>query len=111
MKRIFLVLGLLLILSSNCFSQVEDRIKYDPSVTEKNDKIEFLYIAQEKLRIEHNTKGQELLDGDITQKQFDDWLTTYFLPKSESISADIIKYKNEFKKSKRFSIDLINIEK
>ena len=45
-------------------------IKYPEIIKTDTDKVDWLYRAQEKLRIEHNTMGQTLNDGGITQEQW-----------------------------------------
>lgn len=42
-------------------------------------------IAKELLRREHNVKGQQFRDGDITQAEWDSYKADVFKPKNDSI--------------------------
>lgn len=65
------------------------------------DKFEFLYRAQELLRLEHNRQGRKFREGKISKKEWTQYLTKEFEEKSSMIIKEIEILKNEcFKKNK-----------
>jgi hypothetical protein len=54
---------------------IRDRIltKYQSLATQQ-EKLEFVYQVQERLRTVHNNRGQESRDGQITQEQWDSFV-------------------------------------
>jgi len=109
-------------------------IKYPISDCEtKKDKLEYLYQAQEKLRLEHNKYGKDKRDEKVTRDEWLKYLKDTFKPKSKQIghaiaeiretlgysSADlgdnepeverISAEKVSYKKSTRYTVDLGDI--
>ena len=106
---------------------VKPKIKIPSDLTDL-DKIEYLYAAQEKLRREHNLKGEDYREGRITEAEWNDYLENDFKGKSRYIGHQVsvlvqkeikdlseeekIKKQDEFKegkKSKKYEIDLDNL--
>ena len=64
------------------------RIRFPIAAVTDLQIMEYLYIAQEALRIEHNFQSGEL--GEI---EFQDWWNKVFLPRSCAIGEEIAKYR------------------
>jgi hypothetical protein len=86
-------------------------IKYPITCTTNTDKIEFCYIAQETLRLEHNAKGQDYKDGKLTEKEWKDYKDGDFRAKTHLISTEMLVQKEALKKSTKWAVDLKDLEK
>ncbi|MCK5581953.1 MAG: hypothetical protein KAJ18_11855, partial [Candidatus Omnitrophica bacterium] len=91
-------------------SFADAQIKYPQDAINKHDKTEFAYIAQEKLRLEHNAKGKDYRDGIITESQWKAYLENRFNPKQLKISEAILEQRALLKNSKRWTVDLDDLE-
>lgn len=112
MKRFILVLAMLLVCVPFAQAQVKvEKLKYPTLATTTQDKLEFCYIAQEKLRIEHNAKGKDYRDGKISKAQWEAYLKDSFMEKSVAITRDLVIQKNALKKSIKYEVDLNDLEK
>lgn len=65
------------------------------------DKIEFCYIAQETLRLDHNEKALQL-----SKEDFKNYKEVEFRPKQRAIINSMLEQKEKLKKSKKWRIDL-----
>ena len=81
-------------------------MKYPQGVSTLSDKIEFAYASQEKLRIEHNAKGDDFRSGRITKDEFESYRNGRFREKRDVITAEILPLKESMKNSVRFNPDL-----
>lgn len=64
-------------------------MKFPNDAVTPKDKLEFLYIAQEKLRLEHNAKGDDFRNGVITENEFRDYQKNSFGIRQQKISKQI----------------------
>ena len=85
-------------------------IKYPTEATTTPDKLEFCYIAQEKLRLEHNAKGEDFNKGNITKSEWLNYKNGRFEDKQNKICAEIVSLRTQLKESVRFNVDLDNME-
>jgi len=104
--KIYLLVILILLIPLTTNAKESKQIKYKTGIVTANDKIEYLYIAQEKLRIEHNKKGDEFRNGVIAESEWLEWKDNNFLVLSEAISIELQKQKDAFKNSKKYEVDL-----
>lgn len=94
------------------------------------DKLEFLYSAIEKLRLEHNSNGKDYREGKIDRSVWEDYLDKTFNPKNRILHLEAMKLrykeesdgkvqvlydlipeeKNNFKQSVKYTIDLTEIK-
>jgi hypothetical protein len=81
-------------------------LKYPTDCTTSIDKIEFCYIAQETLRLDHNIKGKDFRDGKLTETEWNTYREGIFRPKSMLISEEILAHREELKKSTKWVVDL-----
>ena len=110
--RILIVLLLVLItIPVHVQAQLEEKLKYPVSITDYIEKMEFILIAQEKLRVEHNDMGKKFRDGDITEQEWEDYRVNVFDKRNMLLSNDYRKVKNLMRKSVRYTVDLNDIEK
>jgi len=65
------------------------KISFPSNCRTNDDYLEFLYIAQEKLRLEHNKKGKEYREKKLTVKQWKEYLEKEFKPRSKRIGYEI----------------------
>ena len=72
-------------------------ITYPVDCTTAGHRSEYLYRLQEKLRLRHNNKGAQLAAGDITQAEYDDWLTNTWTPRSNRVSDAILRQRKKMK--------------
>lgn len=110
MKKILLTL-LLTFVTTISYAQYVEKIEYPITATTNIEKMEFCYLAQEKLRLEHNAKGKDFRDGKITQEQWDDYVNNEFRVKQDLIFQDILNIRSEFTKSTKYTINLKQLEK
>ena len=85
-------------------------IIFPPLILEKKGKLEFLYCAQEKLRLEHNEMGKKFREKKITEKQWKNYLKI-FGSKNYELSCEIAPIRDEVIKKelnldKLFSLDM-----
>jgi len=85
-----------------------EQVKIPTNVTVISDKLEFLYNAEEALRLLHNSKGADFKSAKITESQWLQWKEQYFEPRSLRIAGDIGFYKYKLKTSGKYQIDLDN---
>lgn len=112
MKKILLIIIGVLLVYSNALADVKiEKLKYPALATTTQDKMTFCYIAQEKLRIEHNVKGEDFKDGKITEKQWKAYLKDDFNVKFEVIINDLLVQKELMKKSTKYEVNLNDLEK
>src|SRR3990167_5380887 len=71
MRYILLIVFILFCMPA--FAQTASQLKYPISAKTSSEKIEFCYIAQEKLRFEHNVMAGRYNKGRMSQEEFDDW--------------------------------------
>ena len=57
-------------------------IKYPTSVKTEDEKLEYLCRCREKLRLEHNEKGADFRNGDISEAQWLDYKNNSYRPRS-----------------------------
>lgn len=55
-------------------------MKYPTSIKTDNEKLEYLYRYQEKLRLEHNEKGKDFREGRLARAAWDDYKINQFRP-------------------------------
>ena len=105
-------------------------IKYPTEIITNRDKLEFLYSAQEKLRLEHNEMGRKFRDGEIDSWAWEQYknkfssknyeLSCQIAPIRDDVIEQILgedivitnkinQEKEKFKKSVRWDIDLNKI--
>ena len=111
MKRLILVLLICLVCSITQAQLAVEKLKYPVSATTTNEKLEFCYIAQEKLRLEHNAKGKDHKDGKISDAEWKAYLKNEFDPKQSLIIRDLVMQKNKLRKSTKYEVNLNDLEK
>lgn len=108
--RLFFLLVLSLSLISPAFAQAkkEKKLKLPAEAVTAKDKIEFCYQAQEALRLEHNEKGRQFREGEITEAE---WLAykEEYRAKRDAVIEEMLAQKEAMKASTRFTVDLQNI--
>lgn len=67
-------------------------MRFPIAAVTSRDKLEFLYIAQEKLRLEHNAKGEQFKNGQITEQAFRDYQKNVFDVRQAKISSRIAAF-------------------
>lgn len=83
-------------------------VKY-PTITDTTQKkVEYLYLAQEKLRLLHNQKSKDYRDKKITKEEWLEWKETYFASRQEAIIEGILEARIIFKQSTTYTVDLEN---
>jgi len=75
-----------------------------------NDRIEYCYIAQEALRIEHNSIGKDYRDGKINKSVFEAYVVARFKSKQRQIIDAMLAQKELLQKSARWSVDLNELD-
>lgn len=111
MKKILLAV-LFLVFARVSFSQeISKELSYPINCTTTQDKIEFCYIAQQKLQDEHNAKGKDFREGKITEEEWREYLSKEFDPKQSIVMDNLIKCKVELKKSTKYEVDLNALSK
>lgn len=65
-------------------------MKFPLTAITHRDKLEFLYIAQEKLRLDHNAKGEQFRNGEMTEQAFRDYQKNVFDVRQAKLSAAIV---------------------
>lgn len=109
-KIIYLIIIYVVCAYSVVWADRVEKVKY-PKNIKAEEKLEFLYAAQETLRVEFNKRGQEYKEGKITKAEMEAYRKDFLEAKSDVIINDILKLKEEYKASKKFTIDLEDIEK
>ena len=61
-------------------------VKYPDGFKEEN-KLYFLYRLEQYLRQQHNLKGRQYNNGNITKNQWNDYLTNVYRPKRKAITT------------------------
>ena len=84
-------------------------LQYPLGVETIEDKLAFFYKAQETLRLEHNSKGEDYKNGLITKKQWEEYIIKEFNPKQESIVVNLVTQREMVRKSTRFAVNLNNL--
>jgi len=84
-------------------------VKYPSGCTSPSDKTEFLYRAQELLRLEHNEMGEQFRNKTIDRLAWMNYLDNDFNPKSEAIVKDILENRALLKQSTKYSVVLDDI--
>jgi len=85
-------------------------IKYPVDVKSNNDRYTYLYRLQELLKLEHNEKGTQFRNAEITKEQWKEYQLNDFDPKSDLISTEICKYRKSLKEDTKNSASLSNIQ-
>lgn len=81
-------------------------LKFPITASAISDKMEFCYIAQEKLRLQHNAKGKDYTEGKITKEQWEAYKKDEFDVKQEVIIKALLEQKEAMKKSTKYEVDL-----
>ena len=105
------VLGILLTATGAQAQIAVEKLKYPVTAITTQDKLEFCYIAQEKLRLEHNAKGKDYREGKITKAEWNEYLSIIFNPKLDLIIGDLLIHKSKMLKSTKYEVDLNDLEK
>jgi hypothetical protein len=84
-------------------------MKYPPQANNTLKKLTFCLIAQEKLRLQHNEKGQDFRNGVIDTAAWTNYLST-FRRRNTMIAAELSNCKQELKLSTDFNVDLEDVE-
>lgn len=69
-------------------------IKYPVTINTNEEKREFLYRSREKLRLEHNEKGRQFREEEISESQWLAYKAT-FSPKNMALSEAIAPLQHE----------------
>ena len=117
MKRVGLILAMLMVCSSGFAA--EEKLVTDtkkeivvPIVIEKDINLyEYCLQMKEKLRLEHNAKGQEFKDKKITQEQWDAYLKDEFFPKDVKLSTCVVYARQSIKGKNTYSTSDTDIMK
>ena len=80
-------------------------LKIPINITTPADKTEFLYKAEETLRLLHNSKGMDYKDGKITQEEWETWLETYYFPRHRGVIIKILENRALLKNSTKYTVD------
>ena len=101
---------LILLIPSISYAQINDVkdliIKFPTDVISDENKIGYLYKAQEELRLLHNQKGDDFRNGIITKDEWETFLKNVFNPRQEALSVEIIKAKQFLSADTKYSVDL-----
>ena len=79
---------------------------YPENIVGYIDKLEYCYIAQEKLRLVHNEQGELRRIGKISKDDFDRWVAVYFSPCQIAVSEEIIQQRKQCKASGRWVCEI-----
>ena len=60
-------------------------------------KYAYTYIVQELLRLRHNEEGAKFRDGDITEAEWQTFLTDWFSPRRQIITDDLLELRQTIK--------------
>ena len=70
---------------------------YPVKCTTDLQKTEYVTLALEKLRREHNSKGAEYLKGTIKKSEWESYLKNVFFPASKKLCAELNKARKSLK--------------
>ncbi len=70
------------------------------------DHTEYLYRAEELLRLEHNDMGTKYREGKITGAAWDAFRNEWD-ERSLALTQEIVAYRRKHKESKRWAIDVV----
>jgi len=85
------------------------KIRYPTKCTTSADKTEFLYLAQETLRLQHNEMGKKFREGKISKGTWTTYRDFGFNPKQEAVIGDILENRRLLKHSTKYLVDLDNL--
>ena len=60
-------------------------------------KYAYTYIGQELLRLRHNEEGAKFRNGDITEAEWQTFLTDWFSPRRQIITDDLVELRQTIK--------------
>jgi len=60
-------------------------------------KYAYTYIVQELLRLRHNEEGAKFRNGDITEAEWQTFLTDWFSPRRQIITDDLVELRQTIK--------------
>lgn len=81
------------------------KIDFPLTVNDDGEKLAYLSRARELLRLEHNAMGKKYRDGEITENEWQKYLSEQFEPKNKQISHEIAKLRENYLKPLYFSKD------
>ncbi len=81
-------------------------ITFPQDCTTPAERTEYCYRAQELLRLDHNSKGQDYKDEVITEEEFISYRIITFDPKQSQILETMLKQRKELKISTKWIIDI-----
>ena len=82
------------------------KVKYPTTIKKDSTKLEFLYNAQEALKVQHNAKGLDFTNGIISKQEWEDYRKNDFKVKDEHIGNGIMEMRENMLKSNKHSINL-----
>ena len=94
-NKILVILGLIGTASLTQINLVDSPINYPLLANTPTEKVEYAYASQEKLRLEHNEMGRQFREKEITEQEWNNYKETDFNPKSQIISEEIGKYRDD----------------
>ncbi len=107
MKKLSLILvsiGILIV--TNCFAGSGFReLIYPSALMTTEQKLDFCILAQEKLRLEHNSMGAQFKAGKITQQQWDDYRNNTFEPMNVLICQNIQEQQANLKSNPSYLVN------
>lgn len=86
-------------------------VKYPITTITNAGKYAFCYRVQEALRLKHNEMGASLKNNEITQKEFDTWLETWYDPKFEILIGALLALRTVIKMNNPQGINLEEVIK
>lgn len=82
------------------------KIKFPVKCITEASRLSFCNRADEMLRLEHDTKGAEYRNGDITQEEWEAYKRDVFMPTFQTIDIERQLQTDQTKQSPHWPIDL-----
>ena len=101
MKIVIMWLAVMLITTS-AFAT----LKYPVGADTDEKKMEFAFIAEEKLRLHHNMMGAKFKNGEITKAEWQTYLKEEYKPRWRVIVEALSSTENKLHKSVKWEVDL-----
>ena len=70
-------------------------ITFPENCNQPADRMEYLHRRQEKLRLLHNEQGARRRSGELTEKEWNDWLADDWGPEHNETTEAILEYRGQ----------------
>lgn len=108
MKIIFILISALILSNSTVLAKTYYAVKFPVGINTSEKKMAYAYRGMEQLRLLHNQKGQDFINGKITKAEWNAWIKNVFKEKQNAFLEVIHNQKTLMKKSTTYSVDLVN---